>query len=160
MTGLQRGGSIINRKNGQKWGCWRWFFCLHWKLKNLPHLVGIEKGSLTTFILKINRKLTKQDALNKKQPPLTPGKSEWRLQYQIFDSENQMLAKISVSVATNASSCSFVRFAHPFGCFPARRSFLFSYRRSMRASMLSVVYSSPFWLSTRTHLARHMLASP
>ena len=66
-------------------GCWRWFFCLHWKLKNLPHLVGIEKGSLTTFILKINRKLTKQDALNKKQPPLTPGKSEWRLQYQIFD---------------------------------------------------------------------------
>ena len=51
---------------------------------------------------------------------------EQRLQYQILDSENQMLANISVSVATNASSCSFVRFGHPLGCFPARRSFLFS----------------------------------
>ena len=49
-----------------------------------------------------------------------------QLQYQILDSENQMLANISVSVATNASSCSFVRFGHPLGCFPARRSFLFS----------------------------------
>jgi len=50
-------------------------------------LVGIEKGSLTTFILKINRKLTKQDALNKKQPPLTPGKSEWRLQFKFLIQE-------------------------------------------------------------------------
>ena len=26
MTGLQRGGSIINRKNGQKWGVLTLFF--------------------------------------------------------------------------------------------------------------------------------------
>ena len=160
MTDLQRSVSTINRKSGLKWGVLTLIFCLHRRLRAFPHLVGIEKGSLTTFILKINRKLTKQDALNKKQPPLTPGKSEWRLQYQIFDSENQTLAKISVSVATNASSCSFVRFGLPLGCFPARRSFLFSYRRSMRASMLSAVYSRPFWFSTRAHLARHILASP
>ena len=50
-------------------------------------MVGIEKGSLTTFILKINRKLTKQDALNKKQPPLTPGKSEQRLQFKFLIQE-------------------------------------------------------------------------
>ena len=144
MTDLQRSVSNINRKSGLKWGVLTLIFCLHRRLRAFPHLVGIEKGSLTPFILKINRKLTKQDALNKKQPPLTPGKSEWRLQYQIFDSENQTLAKISVSVATNASSCSFVRFGLPFGCFPARRSFLFSYRRSIRASMLSAVYSKLF----------------
>ncbi len=48
------------------------------------------------------------------------------------------------SASANLASCSFVRFALPFGCFPARRSFLFSYRRSMSASMLSAVYSRPF----------------
>ena len=52
--------------------------------------------------------------------------------------------KIFSSVSANLTSCSFVRFGLPFGCFPARRSFLFSYRRSMRASMLSAVYSKPF----------------
>ena len=52
--------------------------------------------------------------------------------------------KIFSSVSANLTSCSFVRFGLPFGCFPARRSFLFSYRRNMRASMLSAVYSRPF----------------
>ena len=37
--------------------------------------------------LKIDRKLTKQDALNKKQPPLTPGKSERRLQFKFLIQE-------------------------------------------------------------------------
>ena len=74
---------------------------------------------------------------------------------------NQSLQfKIFFSVSENFMSCSFVRFALPFGCLPARRSFLFSYRRSMRASMLSAVYSKPFWFSTLAHRARHILASP
>ena len=55
--------------------------------KDALHLVGIEKGHLTTSILKISRKLTKQDALNKKQPPLTPGKSERRLQFKFLIQE-------------------------------------------------------------------------
>ena len=120
-------------------GCWRWFFALIENWKKHTHLVGIEKGHLTTSILKIDRKLTKQDALNKKQPPLTPGKSEWRLQYQIFDSENQMLAKISVSVATNASSCSFVRFGLPLGCFPARRSFVVSLKNRLQRKWTALI---------------------
>jgi hypothetical protein len=50
-------------------------------------LVGIEKGWLTTSILKINRKLTKQDALNKKQQPPTPGESERLLQFKFLIQE-------------------------------------------------------------------------
>ena len=53
-------------------------------LKNLTHLVGIEKGHLATFILKINRKLTKQDALNKKQQPLTLSRSERLSQFKFL----------------------------------------------------------------------------
>lgn len=48
----------------------------------------------------------------------------------------------------------------PYGCLPARRSFLFSCRCSISASILSAVYSKPFWFSTRAHFARHILARP
>ena len=41
-------------------------------------------------------------------------------------------------------SCSFVRLGVPLGCFSARRSFLFSWRRNNRPSMFSGVYSKPF----------------
>ena len=61
--------------------------------KDALRLVGIEKGCLTTSILKINRKLTKQDALNKKQPPLTPGKSERRLQFKFLIQKIRCLLK-------------------------------------------------------------------
>ena len=44
---------------------------------------------------------------------------------------SQTLSNRLVRVEAKASSCAFVRFALPLGCFPARRSFLFSYRRSM-----------------------------
>ena len=57
---------------------------------------------------------------------------------------SQTLSNRLVRVEAKASSCAFVRFGLPLGCLPARRSFLFSYRRSMRASMLSAVYSKPF----------------
>ena len=40
--------------------------------------------------------------------------------YQYF------LLRIFSSVSANLTSCSFVRFGLPLGCFPARRSFLFS----------------------------------
>ena len=36
------------------------------------------------------------------------------------------LLRIFSSVSANLTSCSFVRFGLPLGCFPARRSFLFS----------------------------------
>ena len=36
------------------------------------------------------------------------------------------LLRIFSSVSANLASCSFVRFGLPLGCFPARRSFLFS----------------------------------
>ena len=68
--------------------------------------------------------------------------------------------KIRSSASQNRISCSFVRFAVPFGCLPARRSFLFSCRCSISASILSAVYSKPFWFSTRAHFARHILARP
>ena len=68
--------------------------------------------------------------------------------------------KIRSSASQNRISCSFVRFAAPFGCLPARRSFLFSCRCSISASILSAVYSKPFWFSTRAHFARHILARP
>ena len=48
------------------------------------------------------------------------------------------------SAFANASSCSLVRLAGPFGCLPARRSFLFCHRCSKSASMLSAEYSRPF----------------
>lgn len=67
---------------------------------------------------------------------------------------------IDSSALANASSCSFVRLAGPFGCLPARRSFLFSWRRANRLSMFWAVYSSPFWLSTLARRARHMVARP
>ena len=57
-------------------------------------------------------------------------------------------------------SCSFVRLGVPLGYFPARRSFLFSWRRNSRPSIFSGVYSKPFWFSTRARRARHILASP
>ena len=41
-------------------------------------------------------------------------------------------------------SCSFVRLGVPLGCFSARRSFLFSWRRNSRPSIFSGVYSKPF----------------
>src|SRR5699024_1874720 len=64
------------------------------------------------------------------------------------------------SALANASSCSLVRLAGPFGCLPARRSFLFSCLRASRPSIFCAVYSSPFWLSTLARRARHILASP
>lgn len=43
-------------------------------------------------------------------------------------------------------SCSFVRLDAPLGCFPARRSFLFLWRRNSSPSIFSDVYSKPFWV--------------
>lgn len=64
------------------------------------------------------------------------------------------------SVNQRAGARNLFRLVAPLGCFPARRSFLFSWRRNSRLSIFSGVYSKPFWFSTRARRARHILANP
>lgn len=64
MTGLQRGGSIINRKSGLKWGGDA-DFLPSLKVERTPSLGRHQKGHLAPSILRINKKFTDCDAGDK-----------------------------------------------------------------------------------------------